>query len=141
MIDPVLEQIERDLDFLKKMNLNLKFIFETHVHADHITGAWSLKEKTGAKICYGSENGVEGADVIFEDGHIFSLDGHEIHVLHTPGHTKGCTSYYVEGHIFTGDTLFSGSIGRTDLPGGNLDTLLYSIHTKLMGLEESIIIH
>ena len=68
LIDPVIEQINRDLILINNLNLKLEYVLETHVHADHITGASILKDKTGAKICYGSKTGVEGADLLLEDG-------------------------------------------------------------------------
>ena len=73
IIDPVLEKVDRDLDYLKKLNLNLKFIFETHIHADHITGASEIRNRTNAKICYGSKTGVKGADVLLNDNDVISI--------------------------------------------------------------------
>ena len=102
IIDPVLEQVSRDLDYINKLKLNLKYIFETHVHADHITGASALRNKTNAKICYGSKAGVQGADILFKDNDEIKLGNFLIRVMHTPGHTRGCVSYYVDGFIFTG---------------------------------------
>ena len=67
LIDPVLEQVDRDLNYIKKLDLNLLYILETNVHADHITGAYSIKNQTDAKICYGSKTGVEGSDLYLED--------------------------------------------------------------------------
>ena len=106
LIDPVLEQVQRDLELISKLGLELKYILETHVHADHITAASILREKTGAQVCYGSKTGVKGADIMMDDGYVINFHGHEIHAIHTPGHTDGCTSYYIDGFIFTGDTLF-----------------------------------
>ena len=74
IIDPVLEQVERDFSYLKKLKLNLKYILETHIHADHITGASKLKQKTNAEICYGSKTGVEGADILLNDGDKITID-------------------------------------------------------------------
>ena len=119
IIDPVLEQVERDLDYLKKLKLNLKYIFETHVHADHITGASKLKDITSAKICYGSKTGVKGADILLNDDDELNIGDNKIKVHHTPGHTDGCVSYYIDGYIFTGDTLFIEGTGRTDFQGGS----------------------
>ena len=91
---------KRDLDVLDKLGVQLKYIFETHVHADHITGASVLKDKTSAKICYGSKSGVKGADIYLDDNEILSLGNHNIKAIHTPGHTSGCSSFYIEGYIF-----------------------------------------
>ena len=113
IIDSVLDQLDRDINLINKLKLSLLYIFETHVHADHITAASKLKELTNAKICYGSKTGVDGADILFKDGEKINFDKHEITVIHTPGHTSGCVSYYIEGSIFTGDTLFIEGILKT----------------------------
>ena len=76
IIDPVLEQLDRDVNYLNKLQINLKYILETHVHADHITSASKLRNKTSAKICYGSESGVKGADILFADNDQISLGAH-----------------------------------------------------------------
>ena len=101
IIDPVLEQINRDLDLIKKLELNLLYIFETHVHADHITGASKLREKTKAKICYGSKTGVKGADLLLDHNATIEFGSFKIKVLHTPGHTSGCVCYFIDGYIIT----------------------------------------
>ena len=141
LIDPVLEQVERDLSLIKKLGLSLKLVLETHVHADHITGASLLKEKTGARICYGSKTGVKGADMMFDDGHVLNFSGHDIHVLHTPGHTNGCTSYYVDGYIFTGDTLFIEGTGRTDFQGGSTESTFESVRNKIFSYPDETIVY
>tara|TARA_Y100000590_G_C15723797_1_gene1014436 strand:- start:1463 stop:2155 length:693 start_codon:yes stop_codon:yes gene_type:complete len=141
IIDPVLEQTKRDLDVLDKLGLNLKYIFETHVHADHITGASILKDKTSAKICYGSKTGVKGADVLFEDGEKFLFGSHEIIIHHTPGHTSGCVCFYVDGFIFTGDTLFIEGTGRTDFQGGSSENTYNSVREKIFSYEDNTIVY
>ena len=141
IIDPVLEQIDRDLDVIEKLNLNLTHIFETHVHADHITAASKLRKKTGSKICYGSKSGVKGADIFFDDGEKFMLGNHEITIHHTPGHTLGCVSYYVYGYIFTGDTLFIEGTGRTDFQGGSSINTYNSIREKIFSYSNDTIVY
>ena len=131
IIDPVLEQIVRDLENIKRLNLNLIGILETHVHADHITGAYNIREKTGIPIYYGSKSGVEGSDYLLEDGDLIQVGQYKILTIHTPGHTKGSVSYYSCGMLFTGDTLFIGSTGRTDFQGGDPGILYDSIKNKL----------
>ena len=131
IIDPVLEQIERDLESLKIMNLDLIGILETHVHADHITAAYNIREKIGAPIYYGSKSGVKDSDYLLEDGESIQVGKYSILTIHTPGHTKGSVSYYTCGMLFTGDTLFIGSTGRTDFQGGDSGTLYDSIKKKL----------
>lgn len=141
LIDPVLEQAQRDLELISKLDLELKYILETHVHADHITAASILREKTGAKVCYGSKTGVEGADIMMDDGHIINFHGHEIHAIHTPGHTDGCTSYYVHGCIFTGDTLFIEGTGRTDFQGGSSASTYESVRNKIFAYPDDTIVY
>jgi|TARA_B110000467_G_scaffold44007_1_gene40362 glyoxylase-like metal-dependent hydrolase (beta-lactamase superfamily II) len=80
-------------------------------------------------------------DNILITGSVLEFSGFKVEVIETPGHTPGGVSYLIDNHLFTGDTLFSGSIGRTDLPGGDLDLLLNSIHKKIMPLDESIFVH
>ena len=140
IIDPVLEQINRDLDMISKLGLKLGYIFETHVHADHITAASKLRGKTGAKICYGSKSGVKGADIFFDDSEKFKLGNHEIIIHHTPGHTLGCVSYYVDGYIFTGDTLFIEGTGRTDFQGGSSSNTYDSVREKIFSYSNDTIV-
>ena len=141
IIDPVLEQVDRDLDIVKKLKLNLTHVFETHVHADHITAASLLKQKEGVKICYGSKSKVKGADLLFKDGEKFTLGKYEIIVHHTPGHTLGCVSYYVDGYIFTGDTLFIEGTGRTDFQGGSSKDTYDSVRNKIFSYPGNTIVY
>ena len=131
IVDPVLEQFDRDMGTVKKLDLDLIGILETHVHADHITGAFTIRKKTGTHIYYGSESGVRGADFILKDGDSIHVGQFDIKTIHTPGHTKGCVSYYTCGMLFTGDTLFIGGTGRTDFQGGDPSTLYDSVTKKL----------
>ena len=133
IIDPVLDQLERDIDSIKKLNLNIEAILETHVHADHITAAYQLKKITTAPIYYGSKSGVEGSDYLLDDNETLSIENFEIKTLHTPGHTKESVTYYCCGMLFTGDTLFIGSSGRTDFQGGD-PGMLYDSITKILFL-------
>ena len=141
IIDPVLEQADRDLNILKKLDLNLIYILETHVHADHITAASLIKEKTNAKICYGSKTGVEGADLLLDDGQKIKIGCFEICAIHTPGHTEGCTSYFVEKYVFTGDTLFIGGTGRTDFQGGSSSDVYDSVKNKIFCFPDDTIVY
>ena len=119
IIDPVLKQYKRDMGIIKKLDLDLIGILETHVHADHITGAFTIREKNGTPVYYGSETGVQGADFLLNDGDRIQVGQFEIKTIHTPGHTKGCVSYYTCGMLFTGDTLFIGGTGSTDFQDGD----------------------
>ena len=141
LIDPVLEQVDRDLELVNRLGLSLKYVFETHVHADHITGASIIRDRENVELCYGSKAGVKGADILFDDGAEFNIGNCSIKVIHTPGHTSGCTSYYVDGYIFTGDTLFIGGTGRTDFQGGSSSDTYDSVTKKIFNLPDDTIVY
>jgi hydroxyacylglutathione hydrolase len=151
---------DRIIDIIKSNNLSPSAILNTHAHLDHI-GAISALIAYGQYPFYLHEDeiqllnaantytgmfGIPNIDIpivdnILNDTAFLDFDGCEIKVIDTPGHTPGGVSFLFEDRLFTGDTLFSGSIGRTDLPGGSLEVLLNSIHTQLMELDDSIIVH
>ena len=150
----------RIIDIIKLNDLSPSAILNTHAHLDHIGAISELIEYgqypfylhideiqlLNAANEYTAMFGVPRINIPIVDNILnvtsfLDFDGCEIKVIETPGHTSGGVSFLIDSHLFTGDTLFSGSIGRTDLPGGNLDTLLNSIHMKLMKLEDSIIVH
>lgn len=141
IIDPVLEQLDRDINLINKLKLKLMYIFETHVHADHITAASKLKEFSNAKICYGSKTGVDGADILFNDGDKINLGKYEIIAIYTPGHTSGCVSYYIQGSIFTGDTLFIEGTGRTDFQEGSSSEIYDSVKNKIFSYPDDTIVY
>ncbi len=143
IIDAVDCMIERDIALIKELELKLKFIIETHIHADHVTSACPLKNHyPQAKIVLGIENtSAEGcADIMAGEGHILPIGKYNIYAIETPGHTKGCMSYLVEDKLFTGDALFIRSTGRCDFQGGSAITLYQSIQ-KLFALPDSTIVY
>lgn len=141
LIDPVREQKERDLKLLTEMGLILTHVLETHIHADHITGAAALKDETGALIVYGAVNKVEGADLFLRDDESILIGQTRIKALATPGHTDGCTSYLLEGTVFTGDALLIRGCGRTDFQSGSAQALYKSITEKLYTLPDETLIY
>jgi len=141
LIDPVLEQFNRDLDVINQLDLKLEYVLETHVHADHITSADKFKNKIGCRIVYGSKTGVEGSDIFLDDEESLVLGEHTIKAIHTPGHTSGCTCYYVDKYIFTGDTLFIGGTGRTDFQGGSSENTFNSIREKIFKFPNNTIVY
>lgn len=141
IIDPVLEQVDRDLDLINQLNLKLIYVLETHVHADHITAAYEIRNKTNSKIVYGSKTGVKGADIFLDDMDEIQLGNHYVKAIHTPGHTSGCTSYYIDGYIFTGDTLFIGGTGRTDFQGGSSNDTYDSVTKKIFIYPDDTIVY
>jgi sulfur dioxygenase len=134
LIDTVKEQADRDLKLLQELQLKLKFILETHIHADHITGANILREKTGAKTGVSKVAAVSAADLALDDGQELSFGKLKLKVLSTPGHTNTCLSFYCEGMIFTGDTLFIRDVGRTDFQEGSNEKMFESITKKIFSL-------
>lgn len=143
IIDAVVDNVERDLRVLTELNLALVYAIETHIHADHITGASRLKERTGARIVYGGavQATVKGADVFLADGGDLRIGETSLRAMATPGHTAGCTSYVVPGAVFTGDVLFIRGNGRTDLQGGCSEQLFDSVRTKLFSLPDETIVY
>lgn len=135
LIDPVLEQVERDLQVLKELGLKLTLVLETHVHADHVTGAGRLRELTGARVV-ASPTGAPCVDVQVKDGEELALGGLRIQVLATPGHTDDSLSFRVDNKLFTGDALLIRSCGRTDFQNGDAGQLYDSITRKLFALPD-----
>ena len=143
IIDSVIDNVARDCAVLRQLNLTLCFAMETHVHADHITGASALKDSTGAQIVYGgaAKGVVAGVDRFLFDGEELPIGNTSIRSLGTPGHTASCTSYVLPGAVFTGDSLFIGSNGRTDLQGGSPEKLFDSIRRILFALPDDTIVY
>ena len=143
IIDAVIENVDRDLRIVHELGLRLAFAVETHVHADHITGASLIKEKTGAQIVYGggTKGVVTGADRFLSDGEALRCGRTSLVALATPGHTEGCTSYVLPGAVFTGDALFVRGNGRTDFQGGSAESLFDSVRKKLFALPDDTIVY
>jgi len=141
LIDTVKEQVERDLNLVKELGLHLKFVMETHVHADHITGADEIRHATEAKGVVGFGTHVACADIRLDDGAHVELGRFRIKALATPGHTNGCTSYLVAGRVFTGDALLIRGTGRTDFQQGSSSGLYDSITQKLFTLPDETLVY
>ena len=140
LIDPVLEMAERDLGLLRELGFTLVASIETHVHADHVTGAWTLKQATGCQIVYPVAGGVE-ADRLVGAGDTIAFGGHTLEVRPTPGHTAGCTSYVAAGRVFTGDALMVRGCGRTDFQQGDAATLFHSVWTQILSLPDDTVVY
>ena len=156
VIDPG-DEVERILAALARHELQVRYILNTHGHFDHVGGNRRLKHATGAELLihrldapmlaelevaarmFGlrSENSPP-PDRTLEDGDHISLGTLDMTVLHTPGHTPGGVCFYGHGVVFAGDTLFAGSVGRTDFPGGDFDTLAASIRQRLFTIPETV---
>ena len=139
IVDAVDIMMDRDKGLLEELELDLKFIIETHIHADHITSACPLKKYyPNARIVIGMENVDAEAcsDIMINEGHILKIGKYEISTIETPGHTIGCMSYLVENKLLTGDALFIRSTGRCDFQGGSAESLYESIQ-KLFKLPDN----
>jgi len=141
IIDPVEELLDRDLKFIGELGIELLYIIETHIHADHISSAGLLRQLTGAKIVYSKYAAVKSIDIEVEDNDVLALGQYNLRAIRTPGHTNGCMSYYVDGMVFTGDTLLIRGCGRTDFQKGNSKDLYNSITQKLFSLADETIIY
>jgi len=159
VIDPAGEG-ERVLSLVREEAFLTEYILNTHGHADHILANEHLKKVLSVPTCMhgleiqffsqkevrdltAKELGLEppgSADVALKDGDVLKVGAIEIKVIHTPGHTPGSVCYLVEGNLFTGDTLFVGAAGRTDLVGGSLEMLLDSIENKILSLPKETIL-
>lgn len=159
VIDPG-DDADRILMLLAKNELKVKYLINTHGHFDHVGANKRMKEATGAELAIHGDDepmltqlssnalmfGLSAensppADIILKDGDEISFGNITLKVIHTPGHSMGGICLYTPGHLFAGDTLFAGSIGRTDLPGGDYDTLISSIKEKLLHLDEKTIVY
>ncbi|WP_108649904.1 MBL fold metallo-hydrolase [Dongshaea marina] len=136
LIDPVREQLDRDLRLIEELGVQLMFTLETHVHADHITSSGQIRQQTGAKIGFSAAANIAGADISLKEGDSLPLGQHQIRAIATPGHTSGCTCYYVDGMLFSGDTLLIRGCGRADFQEGDPGALYDSVTKKLFTLPD-----
>jgi sulfur dioxygenase len=136
LIDPVREQVERDAELVAELGLRLLAVLETHVHADHVTGAGLLRERLGCRIVVGARTGVLTADRRVAEGDEVRFGAHVFEVRETPGHTEGCVTYvcHEERIAFTGDALLIRGCGRTDFQQGDAGTLYGSVREKILCL-------
>jgi glyoxylase-like metal-dependent hydrolase (beta-lactamase superfamily II) len=138
IIDPVDTHVERDLLQLERLGLKLAYVLETHAHADHVTSAAQLRDRTGALAAAPGGCGIKPADLQLSDGDEIRFGASDtIEVIHTPGHTAGSVCFLWRDNVFTGDTLLINGCGRTDFQGGSADALYDSVTQKLFTLDDS----
>ena len=140
IIDPVDDQLARDLAVLREGNLKLVWTIETHAHADHITSAGLLAEHAGARTAAPEGCGIGTAAVQLKDGDMLNFGNEQLKALHTPGHTGGSMSYLWRGNVFSGDTLLINGCGRTDFQSGSAAALYRSVTEVLFALPEATIV-
>jgi len=143
LIDPVFEHARRDAALVGELGLKLLFTLETHVHADHVTGASLLKRRLGSKIALSKASGAEGADRTFEDGELVAFGMRTLEARATPGHTSGCMSYVLDdrSRVFTGDALLIRGCGRTDFQQGSAPTLYRSVRDQIFSLPDDCLVY
>jgi len=143
LIDPVFEHARRDAALLRELGLTLRYTLDTHVHADHVTGAWLLKESTGSRIALAAASYANGVDVPLEHGDKIHFGGRYLQARATPGHTNGCMTFVLDDSsmAFTGDALLIRGAGRTDFQQGNAHTLYHSIVEQIFTLPEDCVLY
>lgn len=145
LIDPVLETVERDLQVLRDLDLKLAVTLETHVHADHLTSAKRLRDRTGSQIACPAMLRLPCADIGVSEGQAFVLGEIVLQPLFTPGHTDHHHAYLLEAdlnkRLFTGDALLIEGCGRTDFQSGNAGDLYNSIHNKFFSLPDETLVY
>lgn len=143
IIDPVFEQARRDTALVTELRLELLYTLDTHVHADHITGAWLLKRALGSRICVAQRSGARGMDIGLEDGQQIRFGGRSLEARATPGHTNGCMTFVLDDQsmAFTGDALLIRGAGRTDFQDGSAPALYRSIKSRIFTLPDSCLVY
>jgi glyoxylase-like metal-dependent hydrolase (beta-lactamase superfamily II)/rhodanese-related sulfurtransferase len=143
LIDPVFEQARRDAALVEELGLKLLYTLETHVHADHVTGAWLLRRKLGSKIAVCGQSGAEGADRYLGEGERVEFGSRSLEVRCTPGHTSGCVTYVLDDRsmAFTGDTLLIRGCGRTDFQQGDARRLFRSVRERIFSLPDECLVY
>jgi sulfur dioxygenase len=143
IIDPVIEQVERDAQLAAELGLTIVYALDTHVHADHVTASGSLGSRLGTKTVLSERAGVGYADVLVKDGDKIRFGKHELEARETPGHTDGCLTFVTgdRAMAFTGDALLIRGCGRTDFQQGDSRTLYASVHEKIFSLPDATLIY
>lgn len=143
LIDPVYEHVPRDLALLQELGLKLLATLDTHVHADHVTGAWRLRQRSGSRIAVSAAAGATQADNALQHGDRLSFGTRSLTVRATPGHTSGCLTYVLddESMAFTGDSLLIRGCGRTDFQQGSPQQLFASVHEQILSLPGTCLLY
>jgi len=143
LIDPVFEQARRDAALVAELGLKLAWTLETHVHADHVTGAWLHKQRLGSRIALAAASGAEGADRLLAHGDLVEFGGRALEVRATPGHTDGCLTYVLDDRsmAFTGDALLIRGCGRTDFQQGSPHALFRSVREQVFSLPDACLVY
>ena len=141
IIDPVLENINEYINILKESDLKLVKVIDTHIHADHVTGASKLKDITKCTTIMGNHTPAESVEIKVKDDEYINLDNLKIKAMYTPGHTSDSYSFLMDNYLFSGDTLLINGTGRTDFQNGNSKDAYNSIFNKLLKLPDETLLY
>ena len=141
IIDPVIENVNQYIQLLKELNLKLVKVIDTHIHADHVTGASKLKSITKCSTIMGDHTPAETVEIKVKDNEYINLDNLKIKAMYTPGHTSDSYSFLMDNYLFSGDTLLINGTGRTDFQNGNAKDAYNSIFNKLLKLPEETFLY
>ena len=141
IIDPVLENVNEYINILKQLDLKLVKVIDTHIHADHVTGASKLKDITKCSTIMGDHTPAVSVEIKVKDDEYINLDNLKIRAMYTPGHTSDSYSFLMNNYLFSGDTLLINGTGRTDFQNGNPKDSYNSIFNKLLKLPEETFLY
>ena len=141
IIDPVLENVEDYIGILKELDLKLVKVIDTHIHADHITGASKLKQVTNCTTIMGEHTPADTVEIKVKDSEIINIDNLKIRSMYTPGHTSDSYSFLLDNYLFTGDTLLINGTGRTDFQNGSSKDAYNSLFNNLLKLPEETLVY
>ena len=141
IIDPVLENVEDYIKLLNELNLKLVKVIDTHIHADHVTGAGKLRDKTQCVTIMGEHTPTDAVEIKVKDEEINKLDQLKIKALYTPGHTSDSFSFLMDNYLFSGDTLLINGTGRTDFQNGNSKDAYNSLFNRLLKLPDETLVY
>ena len=141
IIDPVIENVSGYINLLKDLDLKLVKVIDTHIHADHVTGASKLKDITKCSTIMGDHTPAESVEIKVKDDEYINLDNLKIRAMYTPGHTSDSYSFLMNNYLFSGDTLLINGTGRTDFQNGNAKDAYNSIFNKLLKLPDETLLY
>ena len=141
IIDPVLENVNKYIIILKELDLKLVKVIDTHIHADHVTGASKLKDITKCSTIMGDHTPAETVEIKVKDDEYINLDNLKIRAMYTPGHTSDSYSFLMNNYLFSGDTLLINGTGRTDFQNGNAKDAYNSIFNRLLKLPDETLLY
>ena len=141
IIDPVIENVESYIKLLQELDLKLVKVIDTHIHADHVTGASKLKQETNCSTLMGEHTPADAVEIKVKDDETIKIDQIEIKAMYTPGHTSDSYSFLMRNYLFSGDTLLINGTGRTDFQNGSSKDAYNSIFNRLLKLPEDTILY